>query len=523
MSTRHRLAPLAGLLLAAAAPAAYAQAVPTRTEQAAPISQEQFLALMGRLDALEKRNDELEKQVLSLRGQAAVSEKAIAEKAAEPKASMAGGRPTFSSADGQFTAALRGAVQLDAASYDQGRPGPAASDFRRGSLGDATEGERARDLADGTNLRRVRLGIEGKAWGDWGYNILVDFGGSGVEEPGRIISAYVDYTGLKGVRLRAGAFPQTTGFEDATSSSSTLFLERAAAAELVRNLAGGDGRTGLAAMASGGRWSLAGTLTGGVIQASSFDEQTGFIGRATFAPVLTKDAVVHLGANANLIFQPAATGPDIPPAGAATPVRLRERPELRVDGTRLVDTGAVDADGVTALGLEVGLRFRNLSLQGEHFWIDVDRRTAGLSDPEFTGWYLQGAWTITGEPRRYSAVAGGFDAPKVDAPFDLARGTWGVWELAARYSDLDLDHLAGAAGTAPVPGAVRGGEQKIFTLGLNWYPNANVRFLADYQRVDVVRLSPGGAAFGAGALTPPAGAQIGQDYDVWSIRTQYAF
>jgi phosphate-selective porin OprO/OprP len=185
-----------------------------------------------------------------------------------------------------------------------------------------------------------------------------------------------------------------------------------------------------------------------------------------------------------------------------------------------VDTGSIDADGVTALGLELGLQHRNLSLQGEHFWIDVDRRAAG-ADPEFSGWYVQGAWTITGEPRRYSAAAGGFDAPKVEAPFNLARRTWGVWELAARYSDLDLDYLAGAAGTAPVPGAVRGGEQKIFTLGLNWYPNGNVRFLADYQRVDVVRLSPGGAAFSA--LTPPAGAQVGQDYDVWSIRTQYAF
>jgi len=50
-----------------------------------------------------------------------------------------------------------------------------------------------------------------------------------------------------------------------------------------------------------------------------------------------------------------------------------------------------------------------------------------------------------------------------------------------------------------------------------------VRFLADYQRVEVSRLSPGGTAFGAGALTPPAGAQIGQDLNIWSFRTQYAF
>jgi phosphate-selective porin OprO/OprP len=39
----------------------------------------------------------------------------------------------------------------------------------------------------------------------------------------------------------------------------------------------------------------------------------------------------------------------------------------------------------------------------------------------------------------------------------------------------------------------------------------------------VDRLSPGGTAFGAGVLTPPAGAQVGQTLNIWSLRTQYAF
>ena len=45
----------------------------------------------------------------------------------------------------------------------------------------------------------------------------------------------------------------------------------------------------------------------------------------------------------------------------------------------------------------------------------------------------------------------------------------------------------------------------------------------DFQNVEVDRISPGGTAWGAGALTPPAGAQVGQDLRVWSFRTQYAF
>lgn len=210
--------------------------------------------------------------------------------------------------------------------------------------------------------------------------------------------------------------------------------------------------------------------------------------------------------------------------GAPTPVRLRERPENRVDPTRLVDTGSIDADGVTSLGLEAAFQWKQLSLAGEHFWIDVERRASALDDPDFGGWYVQGAWTLTGEPRRYNVQNGGFEPPRVPKPFDMKRGQWGVWELAARYSDLNLDYRAGGSGVAaPSASSLRGGEQRIFTLGLNWYPNNAVRFLANFQRVEVDRLSPGGTAFGAGALTPPAGAQIGQDLNIWSLRTQYAF
>ena len=510
-------------LLCSAAPAALAQQA-TASSQPVGISQEQLLALVGRLDALEKRNEELEAQILDLKAATAGSDHAIRDQAsAQPTVSLANGRPTFASADGQFTASLRGIVQLDAAQYDQRRAGTLAADFRRGSLGDATEADRARDLGDGANFRRVRFGLEGKAWGDWNYNLLFDFGGSGVEEAGKITNAYVEYAGFQPLRLRVGAFSPITGLEDATSNTASLFPERAAVTELVRGFAGGDGRTGAAVLANGDRWSVFGAVTGATVTTTAFDEQLGVIGRVTYLPIKSQDYLVHVGASANLIVNPATTGPNVAPTGAASPVRLRERPEMRVDGTRLVDTGNIDADGLQAYGLELGAQLKAFTLQAEHFWIDVERRNSVLADPSFGGWYVQGAWTLTGQPRRYNAANGGFDVPRVEKPFNLKARTWGVWELAARWSELDLDYRAGAAGTAPGASSIRGGEQQIFTIGLNWYPNNNVRFLADYQRVEVDRLSPGGTAFGAGALTPPAGAQVGQDLNIWSFRTQYAF
>lgn len=517
-----RVAVLA-LLLASAAPAALAQAVSTAGAPPVGISQEQLLALVGRLDALEKRNEELEEQVLDLKVAGASSAAAVNRKVDANTVSLANGRPTLATGDGQFTAAFRGIVQLDAAQYDQRKPGPLATDFRRGSLGDAVEADRARDLGDGTNFRRVRFGIEGKAWSDWAYNLLFDFGGTGVEDPGKIINAYIEYAGLRPVRLRVGAFAPFSGMEDATSNTAGLFPERSAVAELVRGFAAGDGRTGAAVLANGERWTVFGAITGATVGTQAFDEQLGAVGRVTWLPLRGQDSLVHVGANLNLVVNPATTGPDVAPAGAASPVRLRERPEMRVDGTRLVDTGNIDADSLTSYGLELGWQRKQFSLQGEYFWIDVARRNSALADPSFNGWYAQAAWTLTGQPRRYNAANGGFDVPRVEQPFSLKGKSPGVWELAARYSDLDLNYRAGGAGTAAVASAVRGGEQKILSLGLNWYPNNSVRFLADYQRVEVNRFSPGGTAFGAGALTPPTGVQIGQNLNIWSFRTQYAF
>ena len=62
-------------LLCGPAPAALAQAIPTAKPAASGISQEQALSLSARLDALEKRNEELEAQVADLKAQTAGSSK----------------------------------------------------------------------------------------------------------------------------------------------------------------------------------------------------------------------------------------------------------------------------------------------------------------------------------------------------------------------------------------------------------------------------------------------------------------
>jgi phosphate-selective porin OprO/OprP len=445
-----------------------------------------------RIAALEAKIAALTDELADLKADTRKADQEINKKLAAT-ATLANARPTITSADGSQKFAVRGIVQFDAASYDRRNTVPGATDFN-----------------SGTNFRRARLGVEGTFARDWNYALTTDFGGSGSEGV-QLNAAYVEYAGLKpadgvAVRLRIGAWATPTGLEDATSNTEGLFLERAAVAEMVRNLAGGDARSGVGAFANGERWYASAVFTGALVgNTGEFDEQTGYLTRIAFAPVYGKDYALHLGGNIQGILNVADTG-----AGAAkvTQVRLRERPELRVDGTRLVDTNNLNASGVTAYGAELGAYYKNLQVSAEAFRIDVDR--IGLANPSFDGWYVQGAWTLTGERHVWSSASGGFRGIKPAKNFSPADGAWGAWEIAARYSVLDLDDHAGVAGAGTPLGGVRGGDQTIATVGLNWYPNPVYRFQAQYQRVDVDRLNA-------------AGVQVGEDVDIVSLRSQVAF
>lgn len=444
-----------------------------------------------RIAALEAKIDALTRELSDLKAE---TRKVNREADRKPAATVtiADARPTIVSADGANKFAIRGILQFDAAAYDAA---PGGTDFN-----------------SGTNFRRARLGVEGTVARDWNYNLTGEFGGGGGVEATQLIGAFIEYTGFRPlgpdatVRLRIGGWATPTGLEDATPNVEGLFLERAAVAELVRGLAGGDARSGAGVLANGQRWTATAVFTGGLVgNTGEFDEQTGFLTRLAFSPVAGKTYALHVGGSIQGVLSPADTG-----AGATkiTQVRLRERPELRVDGTRLVDTGALSSDGLTAYGAELGAYYRNLQISAEAFRIEVDR--TGAFNPRFGGWYVQAAWTLTGESHAWTSATGGFRGVKPARAFSPADGIWGAWEIAGRYSVLDLDDHAGVAGAAAPAGGVRGGEQKVITVGLNWYPNAVYRFQAQYQHVDVDRLNA-------------VGAQVGEDVDIVSLRSQIAF
>ncbi len=443
-------------------------------------------------------------------------------------ATIVAGRPSIASADGRFSANLHALMQFDAADYAQKAAGPITSDFRRGAA--ATDTAHARDLSSGSNFRRARLGVDGRAFGDWDYDLLLEFGGAGEEDAGHVQELWIQYSGLRPFHVRIGAFAPSVGLQDQGSSSGSLFLERAAPADIARNLAGGDFREAAEIWGASDWWYVNAAVSGRVVgvvnsQATGvsqpFDNQLGFIGRLAFLPIRTEDALLEIGVHGSYVDRPAdALGPDAAVGSARYAVTLQERPELRVDGTRLISTGGINARHASHWGVEVSGELGPLFLESEydHFEIERAGAAAGVGDPSFHGFYVEGAYSLSGERRRFNATGWAWDAPAVDHPLSREDGTWGAFELAVRYSDIDLNSRAGAAGTAPTAGAVRGGEQRIWTGGLNWYPNSFVRFILDYQDVRIDRLSPSAATF-----QTPVGAQIGQRYHVIELRSQFAF
>jgi phosphate-selective porin OprO/OprP len=120
--------------------------------------------------------------------------------------------------------------------------------------------------------------------------------------------------------------------------------------------------------------------------------------------------------------------------------------------SRLVDTGRhTEVDTQSIYGLELAAALDSFSMRGEYF--TAKWNCDGGSKPNFDGYYLQVNWAITGEPFQYTQ--GKFLRIKPTSPS-------GFWEIAARYSQVNLNDLD-----------ILGGEEKNTSLAVNWYGRGN--------------------------------------------------
>lgn len=471
------------------------------------------------------------------------------------------GRPSVKSGDNRFSMSLRLRFQEDFAEYNQdtsfGAGVPAAQ----------------RDFGSGALTRRAFFGVEGKAFNDFWYEFRLNLAGSGAEgsfangtgDP-VVNLAHVEYIGIPHFRINIGVIEPVFVFGQSVSSGALTFIERPAAVNAAASLGGNDARRGIEmdyqktdALMAGDNIALSATFSGSrtgtphnstSVASACCDEGDFVNGRAAYR--FWSDGVSNVqlgvdGGEALDINGAKFAGGNV----ASTKVfNFANTPEINVDNTSIISTslagtacglpGTASNVSCTAAtkawtyGFEGGANFRNFYVAGEYYKYGLERdfsyystRGAGVlsaanvttlrhaGDPEFDGWYVEGSWVITGESKAYSASNNAnnyavWDNPRVVTPFSFSGNSWGALELAARYSVLDLNWNAGSAGHAVPFGGIRGGEQKVWTVGLNWYPNNNVRFVLDWLNVDVDKLNA-------------AGLQAGQKFDVIAARVQFQF
>lgn len=320
----------------------------------------------------------------------------------------------------------------------------------------------AADIGNDTDVRHLWVGVSGKS-GDWRYKVqtAIDNNAVGVKD------AYVAFDGIKNVPIMAGNFYENNGMEIMSGNLNTTFMEGGSGITAFRTLR----HLGVSVDPYGDNWGAQiGVFGDGVADpaVAANDEGWSFASRATFAPIMSDDMVLHLGGSWRY------RTPDSP----GEQVRFRSGGESHVIGETLVDTGNVSGvESYTTAALEAMYRVGGFTVMSEYNVTDLNRNA--LPEPSFTGGYVSLGWMITGEAREYNAKRGLVGRLKPRASFGMGGDGLGAWEVAARFNTLDLTDEG-----------VNGGEMDSVTLGLNWYTTQFTRLMLNYVRNDLDATGP---------------------------------
>lgn len=198
--------------------------------------------------------------------------------------------------------------------------------------------------------------------------------------------------------------------------------------------------------------------------------------RLTWTPLYADEGakVVHLGGSfqwrtgdLGRSIQPGTTGSVY--GDTQDVIRYRARPNMRdavgigtvnflgANANRFVDTGFLLSDGAVTLSPEFLWIHGPFSIQSEAGFTRMNRSRSlyggngvapgqDVGNPSFWGCYAEASYILTGEHRGYDRRFGMYDRIKVKNNFGYVRGEdgcrhwgWGAWQIAYRYSYLDLN------------------------------------------------------------------------------------
>ena len=248
--------------------------------------------------------------------------------------------------------------------------------------------------------------------------------------------------------------------------------------------------------------------------------------RGTWTPYYKDEGrhLIHVGGSFQ--WRTGNLGRELQPGGTGSPfgdsqdvIRLRARADLR-DGigigstgnlggnvARYVDTGFLLAKSAQTFVPEFLTIWGPFSVQAEGYVVQLNdaRSLYGPSrigtpygNPTFWGGYMETSYFLTGEHRGYDRRNGMYDRPVLNKNAFMVRGedgrihrNWGAWQVAYRYSYLDLD-----------ANGINGGSLNQHTMSLNWYINnaTKIQFQYNISQREVVLPAASGTVHGYGMM-----------------------
>ena len=313
------------------------------------------------------------------------------------------------------------------------------------------------EIGSGTEFRRARIYLKGQVAENVRFKFEYDF----AEGDADFKDVYIQLGDIPLVDwIKVGHFKEPFSLEELTSSNDITFLERALpnAFSPLRN-------TGLA---------VNGTLldkrmtwaVGGFRNTDDFgngfgeDSEYNVSARLTGVPWYGDEGrkLLHLGLGYSRQFRNNDA------------VSYSTKPEAHL-APDFLGTGDILSDGVSLINPELAVVAGPFSFQAEYMLAEVE--SSNGPDPDFDGFYLMASYFLTGEHRPYSLSNASFSRVKPKRNFARGAGP-GAWELAVRYSNLDLDD-----------NGVNGGQLDNITIGINWYLNPFARIMFNYIRSEL--------------------------------------
>lgn len=331
------------------------------------------------------------------------------------------------------------------------------------------------NIPNGNDFRRVRLGIQGAGYDILFYRLEVDFVQPD-EVTGRrprITDGYFEIRQLPTLgTFRLGQFREPYSVERLTSANDITFIERGLPQAFHTSRAFG---VMLYNNSNNEKWYL---WTGLFNEhATNFGEYYGdaarlaYDNRLVYVPWYDEPSggryLAFLGAGYSLRdlkgrTEKFSTAPEV---------------NLQYDAASIipsfVSTGTLTANQTQIFQAEASTVLGPLSFQAEYYGTLVNQ----VHNPQvfFQGMYVYGSYFLTGEHRPYDRKQGIYTAIKPNSNFFRVRTDRGIatgpgaWEIAARYSSLNLSDRN-----------IQGGSLQDVTIGLNWYATFQMRFSINY-------------------------------------------